>query len=275
MDLKAAIKSTIVTGTIVAVTIGCGGGTCKCGVTNIPVDTEPANRQLCLSNMKQIGLAMAQYIQDYDEQFPQPLNGAPVGWAGKVAPYFHERSEVLTCPDDHTGRGGASAPDATPVSYALNSNTKSFLSTGGPLSLSQVMAPDRTVEFFEGSGDIVQTSLMDEGSNNDAAKPPSGFRSAAGDGLGIGPEYGFSGSGASPLRYATGPMGGRTQIVDPPRHLAGTSNYVAMDGHATRAFPTQVSSGTNNPDSNGAQDNPSGSAAGSNIDQYKFTFSIQ
>ncbi|RYG63911.1 DUF1559 domain-containing protein, partial [bacterium] len=40
---------------------------------------ENARRSSCLSNMKQIGLGMMQYTQDYDEKFPAPGNTAVDG----------------------------------------------------------------------------------------------------------------------------------------------------------------------------------------------------
>jgi len=43
---------------------------------------EKARQASCLSNMKQIGLGMTMYVQDYDETFPHsPWNGQAVGTA--------------------------------------------------------------------------------------------------------------------------------------------------------------------------------------------------
>ena len=42
---------------------------------------EQARRSVCLSNMKQIGLGLGMYMQDYDQTFPP---GGPKAWtAGK------------------------------------------------------------------------------------------------------------------------------------------------------------------------------------------------
>ena len=59
---------------------------------------ENARRASCQSNLKQIALGMAQYVQDYDERFPPYLtdasgNGAvdvadgDQGWADLIQPY--------------------------------------------------------------------------------------------------------------------------------------------------------------------------------------------
>jgi prepilin-type N-terminal cleavage/methylation domain-containing protein/prepilin-type processing-associated H-X9-DG protein len=42
---------------------------------------ENARRSSCMSNLKQIGLGVMQYAQDYDERYPKPLSG---DWGGGV-----------------------------------------------------------------------------------------------------------------------------------------------------------------------------------------------
>jgi prepilin-type N-terminal cleavage/methylation domain-containing protein len=91
---------------------------------------EKARQTACLSNMKQIGLALIQYTQDYDEKFPsgyitgtvQPLgngaNGVGMGWAGEVSPYV-KSTGVFHCPDDPTSATQGTTPQAYPVSYAM------------------------------------------------------------------------------------------------------------------------------------------------------------
>jgi prepilin-type N-terminal cleavage/methylation domain-containing protein len=86
---------------------------------------ENARRVSCLSNMKQLGLGMMQYAQDYDERYyggtrvtsPSALVPflAGVGWAGPIYPYV-KNNQIYKCPDDtNTGSGMD-----TPVSYAFN-----------------------------------------------------------------------------------------------------------------------------------------------------------
>ena len=67
----------------------------------------------CQSNLKQLGLAYVQYTQDYDEKYPQGVNAAGNGWAGKLYPYA-KTTGVYRCPDEDC---------RTPaVSYAQNQN---------------------------------------------------------------------------------------------------------------------------------------------------------
>lgn len=66
-----------------------------------------ARKSVCLSNMKQIGLGMMMYVQDYDEKYspnrlPNDYNpGAPGGatWRYTVTPYT-KNNKIFFCPDD-------------------------------------------------------------------------------------------------------------------------------------------------------------------------------
>lgn len=83
---------------------------------------EKARQTTCLSNLKQIGLAITQYTQDYDEQFVPSENGSGIWWQ-IIAPYAqnvpsdsstnpNSQASYLTCPSDTTSIPG--------VGYALN-----------------------------------------------------------------------------------------------------------------------------------------------------------
>ena len=50
---------------------------------------EKARTSSCQSNLKQIGLAITQYVQDYDETLPQRYMGAEAySWRVCVSPYL-------------------------------------------------------------------------------------------------------------------------------------------------------------------------------------------
>ena len=68
---------------------------------------EKARQAACLSNEKQIALAIIAYSQDYDEQmtFGSSSSGRGDGWASLVYPYV-KAIGVYACPDDTTNPGG-------------------------------------------------------------------------------------------------------------------------------------------------------------------------
>jgi prepilin-type N-terminal cleavage/methylation domain-containing protein/prepilin-type processing-associated H-X9-DG protein len=71
---------------------------------------ENARRTSCLSNMKQLGLGIMQYTQDYDEKYPQAYfykndNNGDAGyvhWSGSVSPYL-KSEQLFVCPSDRNG----------------------------------------------------------------------------------------------------------------------------------------------------------------------------
>lgn len=64
---------------------------------------ENARKSSCQSNLKQIGLGLIQYNQDYDEKFPQvgqaTVNAADSGWAYQIQPYM-KSTQLLQCPSE-------------------------------------------------------------------------------------------------------------------------------------------------------------------------------
>lgn len=70
----------------------------------------------CLSNSRQLGLAVMQYVMDYDETFP--LVDYPVmtnSWTARTQPYI-KNTAILRCPDDISTNWASGRPS----SYAVN-----------------------------------------------------------------------------------------------------------------------------------------------------------
>jgi len=66
---------------------------------------EKARQAQCMSNMKQIGLALQQYQTDYDGMFPPsqlPSSGANVSWPTMAMSYVKNEG-VFVCPDGEAG----------------------------------------------------------------------------------------------------------------------------------------------------------------------------
>ena len=83
---------------------------------------ENARRSSCQSNLKQIGLGIIQYTQDYDEKYPYGLNSDfQQGWATQTQPYL-KSIQVFRCPSDSNDSTPAynSGFYGAAMSYAAN-----------------------------------------------------------------------------------------------------------------------------------------------------------
>jgi prepilin-type N-terminal cleavage/methylation domain-containing protein len=89
---------------------------------------ENARRSSCQSNLKQIGLGVLQYTQDYDEKYPIGratfTQGAAGSWHQRIFPYV-KSTQLFQCPSNTTNTTvmAAASTEFTPeinVSYAAN-----------------------------------------------------------------------------------------------------------------------------------------------------------
>ncbi len=95
---------------------------------------EKARQISCLSNEKQLGLAVMQYVQDSDETYPIAFsywtNTAPT-WPVGIQPYVKSLA-VFQCPDDSLPAvTNANSWEGTPISYAANSVSVYDIPSGG------------------------------------------------------------------------------------------------------------------------------------------------
>ncbi len=236
---------------------------------------EKARQTVCLSNEKQIGLAMLQYTQDYDESIPVgdqsfgPNEVSLRGWDVHLIPYI-KNTGVFACPDDKTdasvtlnGNIDDEPNGATVGSYAINSNFEMYPPTmkgganyGPPITWAQFEAPASTVAFFEIQWFITNpnnptdnSSAMGDGFGTSGlgygAPRPNGGLGPANGGYNVGPNWlegSPSNNAPSTGIWGTiwGPHGyGDTALA---RHNGG-SNYVLADGHAKWIRPENVSVG--------------------------------
>jgi prepilin-type N-terminal cleavage/methylation domain-containing protein/prepilin-type processing-associated H-X9-DG protein len=108
---------------------------------------EKARQTACLSNCKQMSLAIQQYTQDYDEILPWAQQGTSVAWIVLIDPYVKNEA-VFYCPSDEN-----------PVSLAgTNSKKLSYLPNYA------VLSPDRFAPLglaeFDAPSDVIAITEM-------------------------------------------------------------------------------------------------------------------
>ncbi len=137
---------------------------------------ENARRTSCLSNMKQIGLGIAQYTQDYDERLPFSGPKANGGrWANKIGPYL-KNTAIFTCPSytdyanvpggipgeflkpDLSGWGGNGS------TYAININYSDYDAPTAPVAIKS----RHLAEMIDSANSslIVETAVLTLNSNS-------------------------------------------------------------------------------------------------------------
>lgn len=236
---------------------------------------ENARRSSCQSNLKQIGLGIMQYSQDYDETLYN--NGDWIygnGWAGPLSPYV-KSAQIFVCPSDST------KPPFwfdTKISYACNQNFTSggFNDNFKSPRLAAFTATSRTVMLFEVTNTPFDpTTDAREGDWMNKHSPTANGR------LGYGNIIGEGTSGSA--RYATGVLPGNPTTIgdsnyDSPtgRHSDG-SNYLFVDGHVKFLLPGSVSPGGTAPTSTDPGRNlsqwPHNAAGTENMASFGATFS--
>ncbi|HEY3333322.1 MAG TPA: DUF1559 domain-containing protein [Capsulimonadaceae bacterium] len=147
---------------------------------------DKARQTTCSSNMKQMGLALMQYVGDYDECFPAQRMGtasnAPT-WRQIIHPYI-KSTEVQTCPSNTSNQYVVSlatgAYPATTISYAASSNQQGLSTvspfrtwspftdpgyTPGVISVSTIVAPSELIGVVESVASRIGFDLADAGYN--------------------------------------------------------------------------------------------------------------
>jgi len=221
---------------------------------------EKARQTSCTSNMKQIGLAIVQYQQDYDEVYPTGLQDSwwANTWVLNVQPYVKSIA-VFHCPDDSSTTLAAPINWAgVGLSYASNGWVKGV--PGGntqegvigiaqtwvsPMtrSLASVNRPSDTIMVAEKhNGDVIAHGYNGVPS---VWGPGCMFTQISSwDGLGA-PQELPDGSKSLTAAYPNGANGAVTAAH------TGRANFLFCDGHVKSMFPYATNPNpTTKPDEN-------------------------
>ena len=128
---------------------------------------EKARQTSCLSNEKQLGLGLLQYVQDNDEQFPSQVDAGnsswsnspyntPLGtgatWDTMIYPYT-KSGGILKCPDDPNTAialtSDANGGGAVERSYSIPTQIVDLLQSSKGATLAAVNSPAITVLLAE------------------------------------------------------------------------------------------------------------------------------
>lgn len=220
---------------------------------------EKARQTSCASNLKQLGLAVTQYVQDYDETYPIAIdsgleyaNGTDTTahWTQKVIPYI-KANGVYGCPDDP---GAGNVDPVNPwkgviCSYAANGSTGYYAETGYVRELVGVMGVGNTTGIDSTGPNALTLSRVNNPSgtimiaeryNSDAAAASSGCGnwSNFGDGNVIVNQSWYECGSIDPSTgngthaYPNGVNG----VVS--AHHTNLANFAFTDGHVKAMIPT-------------------------------------
>ncbi|RYX86014.1 DUF1559 domain-containing protein [bacterium] len=89
---------------------------------------ENARKASCQSNLKQIGISMQMYLQDYNNMMMLSMQGPTTSPRALLEPYTKSR-QLWVCPSEQDPKVLEVGPDAQYVSYMLNNQASSSAAT--------------------------------------------------------------------------------------------------------------------------------------------------
>ena len=149
---------------------------------------ENARRSSCQSNLKQLGLAIRQYTQDYDEAFPGAVVNLGAGstddqfpggrWSGdylfwpQITFPYHKSLQIFRCPSSAKNNNDTAAP------YSGNYGVNGLISpTYGyaPAKLAAVTFPSSTYLCMDAGPYRITPFIPGSGSNVSTVTAPNGY----------------------------------------------------------------------------------------------------
>lgn len=102
-----------------------------------------AHHAWCMTNLKQIGLGIAQYYDDYSNQMPRMVSIS--GLARDIAPYISGQPRVFVCPQDKSRKPANHITNVTQSNYAFVTNVAWQSPVMEPLAFDQLQPAGITV----------------------------------------------------------------------------------------------------------------------------------
>ena len=182
---------------------------------------ENARRSSCQSNLKQMGLGILQYTQDYDETMPKGRSWVTattyVSWQSAVQPYV-KSTQLFKCPSNTSTGSITSAGIPVPQSY---------VAVGGNDNISSSSPEQGMITRWGG-----RVAFAHSTAGNPTAVPPttlSQFETPATTIM-----VGEHESRAEPEYFVNGTVA--ANAFDFTNHL-GTTNFLFADGHVKAMKP--------------------------------------
>jgi len=176
---------------------------------------ENARRASCLSNLKQIGIGVMMYVQDYDETYPASKNYVTGdSWYNIVQPYI-KSEQVFICPNGYTDNIALG-------NYGANYEILTFLGSSGAPTV--ITTPPLKMAALQSASQIYM--IMDYGHSFVRYSNIYDHSGADWDYL---PGMGEGGATCTVTEYSA--WGGRINDCQNGRHFGGV-NISFADGHA-------------------------------------------
>ena len=192
-----------------------------------------ARRVECSNHMRQIGLAIHQYVDTHDGKFPYVLNHSDAArdqtWIYSLSPWLEKVDQMRVCPEDLRLKELVKTPNYPGTSYAFNG----YLSEPPP--------PRTTL-----SGDVIETPLGFADSFNALAETHRTIMLFEAVQLGlssrfdhVGSQFWFSETNVVDKDNKSLVWLAVQREVAVTRHQGDVANYLYADGHV-EAIPADV-----------------------------------
>jgi prepilin-type N-terminal cleavage/methylation domain-containing protein/prepilin-type processing-associated H-X9-DG protein len=124
---------------------------------------EKARQTSCASNLRQLGLAVLQYVQDYDERFPligYPTSTSPfyANWHDLLDPYA-KNAQISLCPSSLIPKTDSNGKTSTHFGYnavyltGIRLDFANFQSAAG-VSLAELNSPSETILLVDAQASV-------------------------------------------------------------------------------------------------------------------------